>query len=67
MVAEIEAEAADHRQRTGAQALGAAAILAQNPEGRPLKTKRSPAPAVHAVRRAVRRELRNAYFLFVAA
>jgi len=67
MVSEIEAEAAERRERTGVQALGPAAILAQSPESRPLKTKRSPAPAVHAVRRAVRRELRNAYFLFVAA
>ena len=47
--------------------MGPAAILAQSPEGCPLKTQRSPAPAVHAASRAVRRELRNAYFLFVAA
>jgi hypothetical protein len=67
MVSEIDAEAADRRKRTGVQALGPAAILAQSPESRPLKTKRSPAPAVHAASRAVRRELRNAYFLFVAA
>jgi REP element-mobilizing transposase RayT len=67
LVAEIEAEAADHSQRTGRRPLGPAAILAQNPESRPLKTKRSPAPAVHAASRVVRRELRNAYFLFVAA
>jgi REP element-mobilizing transposase RayT len=67
MVSEIEAEAADRRERTGVPALGPAAILAQSPESRPLKTKRSPAPAVHAASRAVRRELRNAYFLFVAA
>src|SRR6185503_555785 len=66
MVSEIEAEAADRRERTGVPALGPAAILAQSPESRPLKTKRSPAPAVHAASRAVRRELRNAYFLFVA-
>ena len=67
MVSEIEAEAAERRERSGVQALGPAAILTQNPESRPLKTKRSPAPAVHAASRAVRRELRNAYFLFVAA
>ena len=67
LVAEIEAEAAERRERAGVPALGPAAILAQSPESRPLKTKKSPAPAVHAVRRAVRRELRNAYFLFVAA
>jgi hypothetical protein len=67
MVAEIDGEAADRRERTGVQPLGPAAILAQSPESRPLKTKRSPAPAVHAASRAVRRELRNAYFLFVDA
>jgi len=67
MVSEIDGEAADRRKRTGVQVLGPAAILAQNPESRPLKTKRSPAPAVQAASRAVRRELRNAYFLFVAA
>jgi putative transposase len=67
LVSEIEAEAAERRERTGAQTLGPAAILAQSPESRPLKSKRSPAPAVHAASRAVRRELRNAYFLFVAA
>ena len=39
MVAEIEAEAAERRERTGAQALGPTAILAQNPESRPLKTR----------------------------
>lgn len=67
MASEIEAEAAARRESTGVQALGPAAILAQSPESCPLKTKRSPAPAVHAASRAVRRELRNAYFLFVAA
>jgi hypothetical protein len=65
MVSEIEAEAADRRESTGVPAL--AAILAQSPESHSLKTKRSPAPVVHAARRAVRRELRKAYFLFVAA
>src|ERR1700709_642585 len=67
MVSEIDGEAADRRKHTGVQPLGPAAILAQSPESRSLKTKRSPAPAVHAASRAVRRELRNAYFLFVAA
>jgi hypothetical protein len=67
MVSEIDGEAADRRERTGVQPLGPAAILAQSPESRPLKTKRSPAPAVHAASQTVRRELRNAYFLFVAA
>jgi hypothetical protein len=64
---EIEEEAATRRERTGVQPLGPAAILTQNPQSQPAKTKRSPAPAVHAATRAVRRELRNAYFGFVAA
>jgi hypothetical protein len=61
-----EGEDAARRERTGAQPLGPAAILAQNPQGQPSKTKKAPAPAVHAASLAVRRELRNAYFWFVA-
>jgi hypothetical protein len=67
LVLEIEAEAAVRKERTGIQPLGPQAILAQNPQSQPAKTKRSPAPAVHAASRAVRRELRDAYFGFVAA
>ena len=67
LVSEIEGEAAARRERTGVQPLGPAAILAQSPQSQPNKTKRSPAPAVHAATRAVRRELRDAYFWFVAA
>ena len=45
---------------------------AQNPLRRPKKTKKSPAcqlaaPAFHVASKAVRRELWNAYSLFVAA
>jgi hypothetical protein len=53
LVSEIEEEAAARRKRTGVQPLGAEAILAQNPQSQPAKTKRSPAPAVHAATRAV--------------
>jgi REP element-mobilizing transposase RayT len=67
LVSEIQAEAADRQERTGIPPLGPAAILAQSPQGQPTRTKRSPAPAVHAASLAVRRELRNAYFWFVAA
>lgn len=67
MVEDIESEAAARRKRTGAKPLGPAAILAQNPLQRPKKTKKSPAPAFHAASRAVRRELWDAYALFVAA
>jgi putative transposase len=67
LVAEVDAEADDRRERTGVQPLGPEAILAQNPLSQPAKPKKSPAPAVHAATKAVRRELRNAYFTFVAS
>ena len=67
LVEDIESEVAVRRKRTGAKPLGAAAVLAQNPRQRPKKTKKSPAPAFHAASKAVRRELRDAYALFVAA
>src|SRR4029079_2454059 len=67
LVEGIESEVAARRKRTGAKPLGVAAVLAQNPLQRPKKTKKSPAPAFHAARKAVRRELWNAYALFVAA
>jgi putative transposase len=67
LVEDIEAESAARRKRTGVRPLGPAAVLAQNPLRRPKKTKKSPAPAFHAASKTVRRELWNAYSLFVAA
>lgn len=67
LASEIEAEATDRRERTETSVLGVAAILAQSPRSQPARTKRSLAPAVHAASVAVRREMRNAYFWFVAA
>ncbi len=67
LVREIEEEAAVHRSNTGSQPLGAAAILGQHPHDRPKNPKRSPAPLFHAVSARVRRELWEAYRLFVAA
>lgn len=67
MVADIEAEAATRRKRTGLRPLGPGAILAQNPLLRPERTKKSPAPAFHAASHIVRRELRGFYAEFVAA
>jgi hypothetical protein len=66
-VEDIELEAAVRRKETGARPLGPAAILTQDPHRQPKKTKKSPAPAFHAASKAVRRELWNAYALFVAA
>jgi putative transposase len=67
LVQEIEEETAVHRSNTGSQPLGAAAILGQHPHDRPKNPKRSPAPLFHAVSARVRRELWEAYRLFVAA
>ena len=67
LVEDIESEAAARRKRTGVQPRGPAAVLKQNPLRRPKKTKKSPAPAFHAASKAVRRELWDAYALFVAA
>src|SRR3954471_24829866 len=67
LVEDIESEVAARRKKTGIKPLGVAAVLAQNPLRKPKKTKKSPAPAFHAASKAVRRELRDAYALFVAA
>jgi putative transposase len=67
LVQEIEEEAAVRMSETGSQPLGAAAILGQHPHDRPRNPKRSPAPLFHAVSARVRRELWEAYRLFVAA
>jgi hypothetical protein len=67
LVEDIEAEAAVRREKTGIRPRGPAAVLAQNPLRRPLRTKKSPAPAFHATRQAVRRELWDAYAWFVDA
>ncbi|MFL6258492.1 MAG: transposase [Thermoanaerobaculia bacterium] len=67
LVEGIESEVAARRKRTGGKPLGVAAVLAQNPLRRPKKTKKSPAPVFHAASKAVRRELWDAYALFVAA
>jgi hypothetical protein len=67
LVEDIDAETAVRRKRTGIKPLGPAAVLAQDPLRQPKKTKKSPAPAFHAASKAVRRELWNAYALFVAA
>jgi hypothetical protein len=42
-------------------------VRAQNPESRPRKIKKSPAPFCHALRKKVRKALWEAYGLFVAA
>jgi hypothetical protein len=67
LIQEIAEETEAHLSRTGSQPLGAAAILSQHPHHRPEKQKRSPAPLFHAFSAAARRELWEAYRLFVGA
>jgi REP element-mobilizing transposase RayT len=67
LIAEIEAEASAHRQRTGSQVLGVPAVCGQHPFDRPKKSKKSPAPLFHAASQTVRRELYEMYGWFVAA
>jgi len=67
MIADIEAEAALRRQRSGSQVLGASAVRGQHPFDRPARPKRSPAPLFHAASKLMREELWTAYAWFVAA
>ena len=67
LVEDLEAEAAVQRERKGIKPLGVTAILTQNPHRQPARTKKSPAPAIHAATLAVRRGFRDLYREFVAA
>jgi hypothetical protein len=66
MADEIE-EAAAVRRRTGAEPLGVAKILAQDPETRPQRVKKSPAPLLHAASKEIRQIFYEGFALFVAA
>lgn len=55
------------RNESGREPAGVAAIRSQNPLGQPVKSKRSPAPLVHAASRLIRREMYKMYAIFVAA
>jgi hypothetical protein len=64
---EIEQDAAAARRRTGAEPLGTAATLAQDPTSRPKRLKKSPAPLFHAASKAMRHYLYEGFAWFVAA
>ena len=67
LVNTIVAAAEIRRRESGKEPAGAAAIRSQNPLAQPAKTKRSPAPLVHAASRRIRREIYEMYARFVAA
>jgi hypothetical protein len=67
LATEIEEDAAAARKRTGAEPLGVAAILGQDPTSRPKRLKKSPAPLFHAASKAIRHFLYEGFSWFVAA
>jgi len=67
MAREIEEGAAAARRRTGAEPLGVAAILAEDPWTRPDRVKKSPAPLFHAASKVVRHYLWEGFAWFAAA
>ena len=67
LIRQIETEGRSERESKGLQPLGVEAVLRQNPTTRPSRTKKSPAPRVHAASTAVRKGFREAYRAFVAA
>jgi len=67
LVREIDEAAAAERAESQIPPLGPAGVRAQNPETRPKKIKKSPAPFFHTLRKKVRKTLWEAYGLFLAA
>jgi REP element-mobilizing transposase RayT len=67
LVETIIAKAAAWQGATGIEPLGPAAILRQQPFSQPAKTKKSPAPLVHAASKRVRTEMKIAYAWFARA
>jgi hypothetical protein len=67
LVDAIVAAAELRRKESGKEPAGAAAMRSQNPLGQPARTKRSPAPLVHAATRRMRQEIYALYAQFVAA
>ncbi len=67
LVESIITEAAVARSSTGRPVVGVESILARDPQTRPAKLARSPAPLVHAATKAVRKVFYEAYSWFLAA
>ena len=65
LVEEVEEEAVADRERTGLPARGPEAIQSQDPQHRPEKLAKSPAPFVHAASKAARLALYQSYSWFV--
>jgi hypothetical protein len=67
LVNDIVRDAACQRANTGRGPSGVAFVLEQNPHDLPPRTKRGPAPYVHAATATARKALREAFRLFLNA
>jgi hypothetical protein len=67
MVHDIEVETARRIFLTGKVPMGPEAIRRQNPLDQAVRPKKSPAPFCHAISKEVRKQLREAYRIFIAA
>jgi hypothetical protein len=67
LVESIVTEAALERSRTGRPVEGVKSIVSRDPQHRPAKLARSPAPLVHAATQAARTAFDKTYSGFVAA
>ncbi|MGE5232612.1 MAG: transposase [Acidobacteriota bacterium] len=67
LLQEIEQDARRLQRASGREPLGADFIQRQNPHQEPLRSKRAPAPLVHAATKKARRALLDAYRIFVSA
>ena len=67
MVQEVERETRERHSQEGTRPLGRRAILRAHPHSSPERSKKSPAPRVHAFSQEVRRAFDRAYAAFVAS
>jgi hypothetical protein len=67
MVDDIEVETARRIFLTGKVPIGPEAIRRQSPLDQAVRPKKSPAPFCHAISKEVRKQMREAYRIFVAA
>lgn len=67
LVRAIERSARTNARASGREPLGRSALLRQHPHLEPKRSRKGPAPLVHAVSAAARRAFRHAYAVFLGA
>ena len=67
MVRQIEAETTCRNSENGIRSMGIRRVLSRHPHERPRKLSNRPAPIIHAVSKAARKNFVDAYSFFVAA